>query len=237
MVARDEAIYSGQVAYRGLIPMEYLDEETREWARDTTNFSGQRRHVLTYPIGPNYRTLNIVAFMPEERQGDESWTSQGSLDDLSNEVAGWTEQIQRIMTAWKRFQKTTMKQALYEHKPLSHWTDSDVHLVVLGDAAHAMLPHQGQGTGQAIEDGVTLALCLQGVNHSNIRKRLDYYFHLRKDRTDRVVTTSRDAGRVASSAHPDKRTPIDLEAMKQRWQWLWKYDPIAAFGAEKENYL
>ena len=235
MVAIDEAIYSGQVAYRGLIPMENLDEQTRALARDTTNYSGPHRHFLIYPIGSNYRTLNIVAFMPEERHGDESWTSQGSLDDLSREVEGWDEQIERIMGAWKKMQNTTMKQALYEHKPLSHWTDG--HLVVLGDAAHAMLPHQGQGTGQAIEDGVTLALCLQGANSDNIQRRLDYYVHLRKERTNKVVNTSRDAGRVASSANPDKRTPVDLDAMRQRWEWLWKYDPIAAFEEEKDNYF
>jgi len=217
--------------------MENLDDMTRTLARDTTNYSGPHRHVLTYPIGPNYRTLNIVAFMPEERRGDESWTSQGSLDDLSKEVAEWDGQIQRIMAAWKKIQQSTMKQALYEHKPLTHWTDPDGYLVVLGDAAHAMLPHQGQGTGQAIEDGVTLALCLQGAKRDNIRKRLDYYFRLRKERTDRVVTTSRDAGRVASSANPEKRTPVDLDAMRQRWQWLWKHDTIAAFEAEKEKYF
>jgi salicylate hydroxylase len=100
-VARDEAVYSGQVAYRGLIPMKELDDETRQLANETTNYSGLRSHILMYPIGPNYKTLNIVAFMPEDRHGDESWTSQGSLEDLSAEVADWTQQIQRIMRTWK----------------------------------------------------------------------------------------------------------------------------------------
>jgi salicylate hydroxylase len=116
----------------------------------------------------------------------------------------------------EKLQETTMKQALYEHKPISYWTDSDGRVVVLGDAAHAVLPHQGQGTGQAIEDGVTLALCLHDANHTNVLRRLEYYFYLRKERTDRVVTTSRDAGRFASSSNPDKRTTVDLEGMRQR---------------------
>ena len=215
--------------------MSELDEETRLRALETTNHSGLKRHILTYPIGPNFQTLNIVAFMPEPRHQDESWTSQGSLDDLENEVKGWNGQIQRILQTWRKRTSTTMKQALYEHAPLDRWTDG--HLVLLGDAAHAMLPHQGQGTGQAIEDGITLALCLQGVNLENIKKRLELYFHLRKERTDRVVKTSREAGRLYSTQNPDERSPVDLDALRKRWQWLWKYDPVAAFEEEKYKYF
>jgi salicylate hydroxylase len=215
--------------------MNELDREVLSVARDTTNFSGPKRHFLIYPIGADYRTMNIVAFIPEARHKDESWTSQGSLEDLARELEGWDYRVRSIVETWKRLQETTMKQALYEHQPLDKWTDG--HLVVMGDAAHAMLPHQGQGTGQAIEDGVTLALCLVGVNARNIHRRLELYFHLRKERTDRVVNTSREAGRIASSANPEKRTPVDLDAMKKRWQWLWKHDVFEAFEAEKDRYL
>jgi salicylate hydroxylase len=100
MPVADEPTFSGQVASRGLVPMQDLDEEAKPMARETTNYSGPKRHVLTYPIGANYKMLNIVAFIPEERHKDESWTSQGSLDDLGKEVAEWDPQIQRILKAW-----------------------------------------------------------------------------------------------------------------------------------------
>jgi salicylate hydroxylase len=215
--------------------MRDLDEETAALARDSVIYSGHKRHIILYPVGVNYRTLNIVAFIPEERQKDESWSSQGSLEDLTQELEGWDRQVQSVLRTWKKQGGATLKQGLYEHTPLDQWTDG--HLVLLGDAAHAMLPHQGQGTGQAVEDGVTLALCLQGANAENIGRRLNYYFHLRKERTDRVVDTSRAAGRIASSSNPDKRGKVDLEAMKQRWQWMWKHDPIGAFEAERDIYL
>jgi salicylate hydroxylase len=215
--------------------MTDLDDETKALARETTNYTGPKRHVLTYPVGANFRTLNIVAFMPEPEHKNDSWTSQGSLEVLQREVECWDSQIQRIMKAWRKQGDTTMKQALHERKPLEKWTDG--HLVVLGDAAHAMLPHQGQGTGQAIEDGITLALCLQGSNADNIDKHLTYYVHLRKERTDRVVNTSRDAGWLASTSNPEERGEVDLEGMKKRWQWMWVHDPVQAFKAEKANWL
>ena len=44
---------------------------------------------------------------------------------------------------------------LFLARPLRGWRRGRV--VLLGDAAHAMLPHQGQGANTTIEDAVTLA--------------------------------------------------------------------------------
>lgn len=62
--------------------------------------------------------------------------------------------------------------------------------------AHATLPHQGQGTGQAVEDAVTLAILLKGATKANVSARLAAYQRLRKERADRVVTTSTAMGKV-----------------------------------------
>jgi salicylate hydroxylase len=47
---------------------------------------------------------------------------------------------------------------LFHRPPLGRWTKGRVTL--LGDAAHAMAPHHGQGANQSIEDAVVLAACL-----------------------------------------------------------------------------
>ncbi len=54
--------------------------------------------------------------------------------------------------------QTTFRWALYDREPLPVWTRD--RLSLLGDAAHPMLPHLGQGANQSIEDGMALATIL-----------------------------------------------------------------------------
>jgi len=44
---------------------------------------------------------------------------------------------------------------LYDREPLAEWTSG--RLTLLGDAAHPMLPHLGQGANRSVEDAFALA--------------------------------------------------------------------------------
>ncbi|KAK1086913.1 hypothetical protein LTR33_001333 [Friedmanniomyces endolithicus] len=68
-------------------------------------------------------------------------------------------------------------------------------LAVIGDAAHPFLPHQGQGGGQAIEDGVALAAVLPfGTKPSEIKDRLQIFEECRYERAHRIQGYTRTAG-------------------------------------------
>jgi len=69
-------------------------------------------------------------------------------------------------------------------------------MTLLGDAAHPMLPHAGQGAAQALEDAVVLGHCLRGA--TDIPAALRRYERLRIPRTTQVVVASRRNARVAS---------------------------------------
>ena len=81
---------------------------------------------------------------------------------------------------------------LFDRRPLKSWSKG--RLTLLGDAAHPMLPHLGQGVNQAIEDGVALSILLQGRTSSEVPNILQAYERLRKPRTDMVQTEARKNG-------------------------------------------
>lgn len=70
--------------------------------------------------------------------------------------------------------------------------------VLLGDAAHAMLPDLGQGAGQALEDAATLVALLEQDNGS-VGDALSTYDRLRRKRTKQVKRAANAAAVFAKS--------------------------------------
>ena len=78
---------------------------------------------------------------------------------------------------------TTFRWALYDREPLPTWTAG--RLTLLGDAAHPMLPHLGQGANQSIEDGMALATILANDDGADVSNQL--YFAYERLRRERVA--------------------------------------------------
>jgi salicylate hydroxylase len=107
---------------------------------------------------------------------------------------------------------TTFTWGLYDREPLTRWTPG--RLTLLGDAAHPMLSHMGQGANQAIEDAMALATLLRGASAANVPKALVRYQTLRRDRTGRVRQLDRSNGVGFDSG----------SAVRLRHPWVQDYD-------------
>lgn len=75
-------------------------------------------------------------------------------------------------------------------EPLPRWHQGPVAL--LGDAAHAMPPHIGQGASLAMEDALVLAQCLRDL--PTPAAAFAAYEHLRRDRAEQALRWARRIG-------------------------------------------
>lgn len=99
--------------------------------------------------------------------------------------------------------------------------------VLLGDAAHAMLPNLGQGAGQGIEDAVTLTILLEQRARQELDTILARYDTLRRRRTMRLWSQSRLMARVAQ-AHSPVVTRVRNASMR--------LVPATAIGAASQRF-
>jgi 2-polyprenyl-6-methoxyphenol hydroxylase-like FAD-dependent oxidoreductase len=83
---------------------------------------------------------------------------------------------------------------LFERDPIDDWGTGRVTL--LGDAAHPMLPHAGQGAAQALEDAVALGHVLRNTTAPD--EALRRYERVRAARTRAIVQLARRNARMGS---------------------------------------
>jgi salicylate hydroxylase len=99
--------------------------------------------------------------------------------------------------------------SVYDIDPVDQWHSGAVALI--GDAAHAMLHHQGQGANSAVMDAGGLSDAL--VAAGSVAEALALYQSVRKPVTDVLQATSRQGWREdeIKSVFPNQR-PGELGA-------------------------
>ncbi|CAD6445992.1 4bd1029e-6596-4cb5-8ac0-288fb0066c50 [Sclerotinia trifoliorum] len=189
---------SGANAFRFMIPIDNIrnDPKTAHFVEKTGDMlviSGEDRRIVAYPCRSN-TLLNLVAMHPEEETeaSSEEWSQSASKDMLLKCYASYTDDAQALLA--KVSPGDIKLWNLLDHEELGreNWVHGKVAL--LGDAAHAFLPHQGQGGAQAIEDSAAIGALFQlGTTPSDIEQRLKLYVQARYDRATLVQDFTRQA--------------------------------------------
>jgi salicylate hydroxylase len=219
----DKPRFSGSAAYRALVPRSAVED----LPIDVTNRMGPDRHVVSYFIGRNRSHLNLVCISPEDSWESESWTEQGTMEDLYSRFEGWSFDFLSLLG---RVEEPVFRWALYDREPLEQWGIGTTTL--LGDACHPMLPFMAQGSCQAIEDAVVLARCLSDVSTSDAASALRRYEDARQGRTAQVQTSSlmnRDLFHMVDGQEQRDRdmifsiSPPGMSIL----DWVYEYDALA----------
>ncbi|MBN8938337.1 MAG: FAD-dependent monooxygenase [Rhizobiales bacterium] len=111
------------------------------------------------------------------------------LDQIIAAGDGWNPMVRQILGA------TTEMIApvdIFDIASLPRWCQGRA--VLVGDAAHAVAPHSGQGASMALEDAITLARLLRDGRPAEWPGRLAAFEHERRDRVERIVAFSRKIG-------------------------------------------
>jgi len=209
-------VSSGTAAYRALVPV--TSEDMWEWGTSKL-WIGPGRHFLVYPVRAD-RLLNIVAVVPATGGERDSWSAPGDPRELGAEFAGWDPVIQDLIARVE----DTFLWGLFDRAALPTWTDRRVAL--LGDAAHAMLPHLGQGANQTIEDGFALAAALEGADAGSVPGALAVYEGLRHGRASTIQRASREFGNLFDMVERGRFEDRD-EAIRRTapfYAWLNSHD-------------
>ena len=128
----------------------------------------------------NQMSFDITALNP-----DGTWAPAITKEELLKTVEGFDDRIVGIARGLDM--DTVNIRAVYDIDPVATWhTDS---VVLMGDAAHSMLHHQGQGANSAIEDAGALADAL--AQASSVKEALALFQATRKPVTDELQRISR----------------------------------------------
>lgn len=212
-----QPVFSGSVAYRGTVPFDrvpgFPNERWQMWL-------GQGKHFLVFPLRAG-KLLNYVGFVPADKEMKESWSAPGDPDMLRAEFAGWDPRIEALLLKAEK----TFRWALHDREPMPTWTKG--RLTLLGDAAHPMLPHLGQGANQAIEDGMALATILSRVGNAHAPEALIAYERLRRERVADVQRGARQNGMRYDSAYADiAKRDAEIRAHAEFRKALYDFDVV-----------
>jgi len=186
-----ERRYVGYVNFNAVLPTDGRLAPDRTWI--TWVGDGKRASAMPCGEGLTYAFLDIP--MPAEeavRPGDEP------LDELRKAFGDWTGPVRHLIDGLDG--RPLNRVLIHDLPPVPRWSRG--HVVLLGDAAHAMAPDLGQGGCQALEDGLVLAHHLASTDRS-VPDALQRYEQERAPRTADIVRRARKRSDLTHAVDPE----------------------------------
>lgn len=143
------------------------------------------------------------------------------LDDLKRYFEFWGPTMQKLFS----YLQEAYVWRIIESRP-AKWVSESGRVVLLGDAAHAVLPHSGQGGGLAIEDAASVAECLSRARSVDDIPRLLHIFEtIRRPRTEMVQNLGRAMkGSMFLPDGPEQQARDKRLATFKAWQYNEPWD-------------
>jgi salicylate hydroxylase len=219
----EDTVFSGTSGFRGIVPVDRLPSLSDPAAIQF--WMGPGAHLLHYAIGADAGQVNFLAVVegPRHWAGPE-WRADVTDAEVRAAFDGWHPAVTEMVGSVAHRERW----GLFGVRALERWSRGRV--VLLGDAAHGMLPHQGQGANQTVEDAALLAELLSGPEDpATVFER---YEALRRPRTRRVQHLSWVTNRVLHLPDgPEARERnVRLRVLPESIGWIHEHDVVAGPG-------
>lgn len=222
----DAAQFSGQVAWRALVP------NTCDHPDEVQVAMGPGRHLVSYPLRGG-TMVNLVGVEERDAWAAEGWQHRDDPAHLAAAFEGFGGNVPALMQAVLRARVSLW--GLHLHPVADTWIAPGIALV--GDAAHPTLPFLAQGANLALEDAWVLA---DACGAGDLSAGLAAYQNRRIARVRRVIRTARGnawryhlrPGPVRTFCHLGLRmvSTVTPSLMLRAFDWLYDHDVTAGSG-------
>ena len=176
--------YVGYTAWRG-VAAHRLDPAL---AGETMGAGTEVGHV---PLGPDH-----TYWFATERAPEGSSAPGGDHAYLTTKLASWAEPIPQLVASTDP--ADLLRNDLFDHAQPEWWSRGTA--VIVGDAAHPMRPHLGQGGCQGLEDAAILARFVELA--PDLTTAFARFGEFRKRRVRPLVRESATIGRIVNLRPP-----------------------------------
>ncbi|KAH9842201.1 salicylate 1-monooxygenase [Teratosphaeria destructans] len=211
------AITTGVSAYRLLLDTRDIEGSPKILAHldpreEATHMVVGHDKRIVMGSGRNGDIFGLVALVPDEQMNEDStsnsWTSTGSMEKLLESFADFPDWIKELF----KLQKDSMSLwQLRDLDPLPTWIRGRT--ILIGDSSHAMLPTQGQGASQSLEDAEALGAFFEDVtsrpSFELVKTKLQQVFAVRYERASLIQNFSRLHARPGTQSGQNKAVTLD----------------------------
>jgi 2-polyprenyl-6-methoxyphenol hydroxylase-like FAD-dependent oxidoreductase len=222
----DGLLYSRTSGFRGIVPVAKLPSLPDPQAIQF--WMGPSAHLLHYAIGADGGHVNFLAVVEGPR--DWAYPEKGLAASTDAEALalfqGWHPAVTEMIAAVRH----ELRWGLFLARPLRRWRRGRV--VLLGDAAHAMLPHHGQGANTTIEDAITLAELI-AADPRDLDGAFAAYETLRRPRTRAIQRASWTGNRglhLPDGPEVARRDAL-IARFPEKFGWIHAFDALEATRA------
>jgi 2-polyprenyl-6-methoxyphenol hydroxylase-like FAD-dependent oxidoreductase len=167
--------------------------------------------------------------IPDDEGSRDGWEAYGQkavqdlkrdMYDVLKDITGaWGDALRGLISATE----TVKFYPVYKMSPSCRWSTG--RCLLLGDAAHAMQPHLGQGTSMALEDVFLLSRLLES-RPAKLDETFARYEQIRRPRVEKISQGATHTGNLRGKLDP-KMSQTREEVLAAQWR----------DGARMKDYL